>query len=334
MPRRRDPLCLWIGDQDHYEWRNVILWLTEHIEFVQAEAPAAILPVPETQPPFELIILAQSRPGQFPTGDVEKLQQRWPDARLLGIVSSWCEGEVRSGRPWPGVWRVAASELIFRLRDLLNVDQTEVSRSRGTRKEPIQEQAIILNTSRPPRRSRSWLLPQNLGDAERLYYEAAEPLPSGTGDVLIATTSQDAFETLAIAVRQAGFSATWQRPRAPIGSDSRIGSGSRAAIWDAHQGTDTEWSSIYGFAKSVSPVPLMVILGFPRPEDFARAAHMSAEIHGHPDHIAVLAKPQRLSDLCSVLVRITGITRMHGALDPRSSNPNDSPVVPSATGYY
>ena len=31
-----------------------------------------------------------------------------PLARLCVVAGSWCEGETRSGRPWPGVWRVYA----------------------------------------------------------------------------------------------------------------------------------------------------------------------------------------------------------------------------------
>ena len=29
-----------------------------------------------------------------------------PLARIVGLLGSWCEGEVRSGRPWPGAMRI------------------------------------------------------------------------------------------------------------------------------------------------------------------------------------------------------------------------------------
>ena len=53
----------------------------------------------------DLIVLAQTRPGQFSADEVDRLRRATPSARLSGLLGSWCEGEARSGTPWPGVMR-------------------------------------------------------------------------------------------------------------------------------------------------------------------------------------------------------------------------------------
>src|SRR5262245_51191431 len=54
----------------------------------------------------ELIVLTQSRPGEVSCEAVDRLRSAAPLSRLVGLLGSWCEGEVRSGHPWPAVERV------------------------------------------------------------------------------------------------------------------------------------------------------------------------------------------------------------------------------------
>lgn len=55
---------------------------------------------------FDLLLLFQSRPGEFDAGRLDVLRRRLPLARVLVVASSWCEGETRSGRPIPGAIRL------------------------------------------------------------------------------------------------------------------------------------------------------------------------------------------------------------------------------------
>ncbi len=277
MPRKRRPYCLLVGDTEHVELRPSAGWLAEEVQVTRSATPKLAVAAAKTLPPFDLIVVAQTRPGQFSMNEVEALHRAWPLAKLLGLLGSWCEGEGRSGRPWPGVWRVAASHFILRLRELLSQEM--------------------------PRRSRIWQLPRLTSDAERFYCDAALPILNGSGVVLIAANSRDAFESFVDAVRQAGFTARWQPPNRAYGE-----SGISAAIWDASRGADEEWQAIRDFVQSVNPAPVLVSLGFPRNDDFLRARRLSTLIFGNPDKISVLAKPLRLADLCGELVRLTGIT--------------------------
>lgn len=55
---------------------------------------------------FDLIVIAQSFPDQFSQSDIEKLQNDHPMTPIVAVLGSWCEGEVRAGKPWPGVVRI------------------------------------------------------------------------------------------------------------------------------------------------------------------------------------------------------------------------------------
>jgi hypothetical protein len=54
----------------------------------------------------DVIVLAQAIPGEFSPEGVETLRRAAPLARLVGLLGTWCEGEMRTGDPWPGVIRL------------------------------------------------------------------------------------------------------------------------------------------------------------------------------------------------------------------------------------
>ena len=53
----------------------------------------------------DLIVIAQTFPGQFSHQAVERLRRLAPLARVVGLMGSWCDGEMRTGSPWPAVVR-------------------------------------------------------------------------------------------------------------------------------------------------------------------------------------------------------------------------------------
>src|SRR5688500_4148457 len=110
---------LWIvGDCRHADFSSAIEWTKAHARCVLFDAPTDAL----RDLPFEpdAILLAQSRPGQISHEDVERLHAAAPLARLIYLVGPWCEGELRSGQPCPGVvrvpWRAWQSRLPHELR--------------------------------------------------------------------------------------------------------------------------------------------------------------------------------------------------------------------------
>lgn len=51
-------------------------------------------------------LLIQTRPRELQRSLPERLRNRCPEIELLSIAGSWCEGELRTGKPWDGVPRV------------------------------------------------------------------------------------------------------------------------------------------------------------------------------------------------------------------------------------
>lgn len=68
---------------------------------------------------FALVVIAQSLPGQFSLEQVERVQISHPFAPVVALLGSWCEGDVRTGIPWPGVQRIYWHQWEGRLESFL-----------------------------------------------------------------------------------------------------------------------------------------------------------------------------------------------------------------------
>jgi CheY-like chemotaxis protein len=75
----------------------------------------AIAHYPTDALPPDLLVLLQSRSGQFLETELLRLRSCMPLARAVVVLGSWCEGEMRSGRPLAGVRRVAWNAWPLRL---------------------------------------------------------------------------------------------------------------------------------------------------------------------------------------------------------------------------
>src|SRR5690349_536160 len=101
---------IWIiGEWRYADFSGALAWLDSHAACQRFDHPADALSAlrsAEQQRDPAALLLVQSRPGQFSAREVERLHAAAPLARLVALVGPWCEGEARSGRPWPGVERV------------------------------------------------------------------------------------------------------------------------------------------------------------------------------------------------------------------------------------
>ncbi|MEQ8839115.1 MAG: hypothetical protein RID07_20080, partial [Lacipirellulaceae bacterium] len=59
----------------------------------------------------ELLLVALPRPGAIAQSDVDALARRSPLTRIVIVAGTWCEGELRTGRPLTGVVRLPWYEL-------------------------------------------------------------------------------------------------------------------------------------------------------------------------------------------------------------------------------
>ena len=75
---------------------------------------------PSMVDPFSLIVIAQSRRNQFEAKILDSLLVRFPHVPIIALSGSWCEGEMRSGDPTPGLVRVYWHQWLGRLNHFQN----------------------------------------------------------------------------------------------------------------------------------------------------------------------------------------------------------------------
>ena len=94
---------LYIGDRDAPEFREAAVWLESHTEstFLSKMDRQQLL---DRDP--DCVIVAQSRPATFDSTLVESIHRLVPLAATVSLLGPWCEGETRTGKPWPGFVRV------------------------------------------------------------------------------------------------------------------------------------------------------------------------------------------------------------------------------------
>jgi len=89
------------GDFWHSDFQSILAGLEVPVTLVPFERAQAIV-----DGSFDLVVIAQARRGQHSAEEVQKLQTLFSTTPIIALLGSWCEGETRSGTPWPGIPRV------------------------------------------------------------------------------------------------------------------------------------------------------------------------------------------------------------------------------------
>ncbi len=218
--------------------------------------------------PPELIVLVQSRPGEFSAAEIDGLRRLAPLARVWRLLGTWCEGEARSGQPpsgctsiywhqWPARWARERA----RWQDGLAV---------------------------------SWSAPMTSSADERALAAADEPIERGSGLIVICARHRETAAALAEVCKLAGYQTQIMR----AGQDSEV-LGASAILWETDAEQIGDASAIRTVRASVpgDAVPLVAVVTFPRVEDVLRAAEAGVA--------AVVSKPFLVQDLLSHLAQWT-----------------------------
>ncbi len=205
------------------------------LETIATPAEAALrLAQADAQP--DVIVLVQARPGEISHQEVDALRRAAPLARLVGLLGSWCEGEVRTGSPWPGVPRVYWHAW------------------------PLRWEADLARAAAGwlP----SWAQPETATEEDRAPDWASVPeLPSGR--VAICALDPDLADWLHDACRALG-----QKPmRAQAACSERISAD--VAIWDCPGALSDHTEELRAWAGCVWPAGVLVLASFPRWQDAA-----------------------------------------------------------------
>jgi hypothetical protein len=259
-----------VGDTDRAEFREACASLealgdTTTVPDLDAAAERLI----DAPLPPDLIVLAQSRPGEFSSPGVDRLRALAPLARMVALLGSWCEGETRSGRPLPGVIRIYWHQWLPRLAQELD----------------------RIRCGRCP----TWGLPATAGDDERLLL-GSPPRLARHGLVAIHARRFEAADWLSAACRLGGYATVWLPP----GWRTRV-EGAAALVFDGSDFSGREPAELRRAGAELGPLPIVVLLDFPRAADRDRARAAGAA--------AVLSKPLLVDDLLWQLEAVSDLPR-------------------------
>ncbi len=232
LPRR--PSLLMAGDVEHAEFREIVELLRADAELV---ASASSSP--------EVIVFFHSRPHSVRQHSLHDLRKAAPLAGVVVVAGSWCEGELRTGRVWPGVHRHYWYEF------------------------PAwwSRQVALRLAGRCP----EWAKPSEFASVA-----ISKQLGPLRDLVALRTVCSSTAETLADQLKLAGYAATHQSPgRRP--SPVR---GATAGIWDGGQLHDAEAQDLSHFCTQLRAdgAPVIALLDFPRRDSVDRALQLGAAV--------------------------------------------------------
>lgn len=258
---------LLMGSTDRTEFRPARAALEASGRVFQVpDAESAVDALSQQQTRPDLIVVAQAYPAQFSHGAIDRLRRLAPLARVLGLLGSWCEGEMRTGTPWPAAVRVYWHQWPPRCaQELGRMRRDECS---------------------------AWGLPVTATEEERLLLAAEAPTPDRQGLIAVYAWRFETADWLSAACRLLGCSTVWLRPPRP----ARV-EGATAVIFDGSDCRAEEVDELRRLADTLGPAPIIALLDFPRIEDRRRALSAGAS--------TVISKPLQLDDLSWALDQVT-----------------------------
>jgi hypothetical protein len=265
---------LLIGDYDHREFRETVAWLADSTQLLLAENPDAgqgclaegYLP--------HAVVIAQSRPGQYAAEQVERLHAISPMSRLVALLGSWCEGEMRTGRPWPGVirvmWHQWRPRLIPQLSDCACV------------------------------RPELWNLPRTASVTEQMTRAIEVVWPRQSGLIAIYANTYRDYQAIAVPSADVGYATHWVCPDRPVHA-----TGVTASIVEDVAATDASLDRLAEVVKNTAPGPVIAVLDYVRRQDYERALSVGVS--------AVVAKPLLMYDVLWHLNDLLDTPQMDGS---------------------
>jgi hypothetical protein len=259
------PRVLLVGSERHPEFVEAVDLLRRQTDYHSAPRVSdALSRIDDAPAPPDLVVIAQSRAGQFSHEQVSALRRAVPLTRIAALLGSWCEGESRTGRPWPGTTRLYWHQWIpWFAREL---DR--------------------LSDGKCP----TWGLPVTATADEMIDFSIETNRPSSGGLVAIRAGHACTYDALADACRSAGYATVWLR------DDQHVQvQGPCAVIWDDTHCGERQAARIAAAASAVRPAPLVALFHFLRIHDRQRALAAGAA--------AALSKPILIDDLFWYLQR-------------------------------
>jgi hypothetical protein len=220
----------------------------------------------------EVVVIIQERPGQVGQAEIESVQRQWPLAGIVAILGSWCEGETRTGKPWPGVKRFFWYEFPAWWR------QQMALRSAGLCPDWARPTLDVYRT------------PQ-IRNPKEVYPLRREIRNHRQGLIHLSTRNRDTAEVLADVLNESGYSVVWN----PLGPAKMVVRGVVAGVWEGVQLDERDMIDLAEFCRSQAhdAVPVVALLDFPRRDRCEIAQQLGVT--------AVLGKPWINADLVATI---------------------------------
>lgn len=253
------PQVLYIGDRHWPEFAGPAQWLKDYVDVsAPPDVAAACRLVLSHDVPFDIVVVAQRRPGEYAQGIFDELRAGAPLTPIVCLLGSFCEGELRTGAPWPGAIRVYAHQFAARM---------------GAQHEHLAGQGAT-----------AWAPPFTATEEDRI--RASSPVTPPRLAVRAAVISRDRQSASALcdAIQSAGCSPTSHSDDLAAFDDN-----ADIVVWDCAAGFASGTASFDRLVQRLPETPKIVLVGFPRGEDIA-----AARAHGAA---AVISKPFLVEDL-------------------------------------
>jgi len=212
----------------------------------------------------DVIVVVQAFSGRFSHSKIDRLRRFAPLARILNLSGTWCEGEGRSGSPWPAAIRLYWHQWQARVERELN----------------------LLAGSQCP----SWGLPVTATEDERLLQSVSQTWQTCEGLIAICAPRKINADWIAATCQMRGYSTI-----VVDSFEKSVIECAAAGIFDRSFLDDMGTRELKHFKEYLNDSPVIVLLDFPRVEDRQRAISNGAA--------AVLSKPVEINDLFWLLDR-------------------------------
>ena len=250
------PRVLLSGDYWHADYRDLIARMTVPATLTPLDKITAV----DTQR-FSLIIIAQSRSGQFDQAEIDEVVTQNPLTPVVMLLGSWCEGERRSDTPVEGVKRVFWHQWQGRFQSFCD---------------SLSNEGISI-----------WHSPATLSDADRV---SEQKVGLNRSHVIgVSALNEQTYESLAQGITAIGGKPKWVERVSWVNLAASIS----AICIDADSFSPTLEKRISWVQSQVRHVPVIALMNFPRRQD--------AEALQRAGVARVVSKPFELADLQSAI---------------------------------
>lgn len=230
------PLVLIVGDLSHPDVAAVAVPLEDSAvarHYASMQEAAEWLSQAEVMP--DVVLLVQARPGEIASSSVDQLRRLAPLVPMLAILGSCCEGETRTGTPWPGVPRCYWYQWPARWRE-----------------EQLRRRAGELPL---------WSLPATASEEERLLARMGRAESSRAISISVVAPASDATNALADALQSVGCSVALS---APSENPSIV-------LWDTSPASVCDPQQVSALRLRYGAAPILALVTFPRHQTTAAA---------------------------------------------------------------